>query len=1596
MSKQNQSTETKLEKKSQPKTESTAVAEPAQEFDSLTEITNELPALAGSDPVKNQMAARLSDQRIPAAQRRALAGHISNMQGNGHLQRLVTSAKTGSKPAQNGHGPNGTTAPRTRQNGAGRQPTLARKLDTTEITPQPLGDESFGGGNGAPMMALSEPPPPANNTNGNGHHDSVQREEAATDKLPTEAEKAAALAKAAAAKQTAGQTKNQGQREIAKSKNEKVAEQQAGEVAKQKASQSKSEAAAQGDGKGADAGATPAAAVSKNGKGEAKPASSAGAGPNGAAVKPAPDSYDKAPASSEEDPAFQSVVKNIKAASKQQQTHAPAKTKSAEAQAAAESPAAEIASKAQANQVGEMEGAETPGFDAAGFKAQLMERIAALAPKTPKEADDFKDNDKLSGVKDESKAKAAEEQAATKAPLAEKTEKAPDTSGVEPKPVTPLAPAQPGAPPPNLGAEAAAPKAKTPSEVESPLKQNSKALNQEMAQADVTEDQLEKSNEPEFEGAVAAKKEAQTDAATAPQGARQFEADQLTSAENEATAMAQEKTGAMHGDRAAILEQVQGEQGETKSKDEQERQKVAAEIQKIYDETKGNVERILQALDGKVEKAFDEGATAAKQAFEDYVDKQMDAYKEERYGGWLGWARWLDDQWSGLPSEVNVFYQDGRQLFINKMDAVIDNVVSIIGRGLAEAKAEIANGKKRIQTYIAGLEPSLRQVGQQAAQEMDGKFKELEESVDNKQGELIDTLANKYQEKLKAVDARIEEMKEANKGLKDKAIDAIVGVIKTILELKDMLLNVLSRAAAAIGKIIKDPIGFLGNLIDGIKLGFNNFVSNIGTHLKKGLISWLTGSIAGAGIILPETFDLKGIFQLVMQILGLSFDQIMKRVADLLGFDIRAFIAPIMEIIDLYKAEGMVGLAKRGLAKLIGQERVEALMKVWEIIQVVMSGNFGQLWEMAQGYLSGLKDMVLGKIEEFIGERVIKAGITWVLSLFNPAGAFIKACKMIYDVVMFFVENGRQIMALVNAVIDSITNIASGNITAAAKYIEETLAKAIPVAISFLARLLGLGNVSEKVQEIIQSVRGMVEKALDAIFNSGPVKMVAGFIKKVVGKVKGLAKAGIEKVKGWGKAGVEKVKGWGKAGVEKVKGKFGIGKEKEEPQTDQSSKMPKDQQIGAPQEFESGTEAHRLWVDERGGRPVIMVASTATELQSLLNSPRVEKLAARDPNLATNLGQAKGILTRANIQIEAIVQAARSGDQVKIESADENLEKQMQDLAAALKKVMAKIEESRKPATINKLFEETNQEQPVGAPDRYSEKLRDKLNSFGAGILLYEQSGRGGAQVIKRIRGEDKKWRVEQGAIYASFVSEQSEAIKNLAGEAKDTHYLLSLERGGTLVREQVTQHVDVPHHDIAKRQVSEREAEEMVKQGLISQEQATKLVEKGEDAYKIQQQADLQTKIHEIMGSIPKDEGVTIAIAETKVGGGSANQLIKTLKKIVKSGIYPNLRFKVLLLSQTMHKKDTEEAEELGGLVYQPVVDARKIQVVIASVRYLLGEDVDYQAAPDSSKPIIVFQGTEENLIAYKITPTGETSARDVLGDLVDGAYNGFLPGVL
>jgi hypothetical protein len=852
-----------------------------------------------------------------------------------------------------------------------------------------------------------------------------------------------------------------------------------------------------------------------------------------------PAAVERPPVAPEEDARFQATTAKIGQVAAKEKQHPPAKAKAAEAQAAAAGPANEVASQAKAGQVEKM-GQQQPGvFDKKAFVAAVRKAVAAAAPKSLTEAVDYKESGKAAQVKGQVAGLVKSGKEGAEQGIKQATTATPDAGKAKPKPVTPMKPESPGPPPGPVGAPEAMPKPKPADEID--LRHDQCATNSELQEAGVTEEQLRKSNEPQFQEAVDAKKEAEAHSTSAPAEFRAEEQDVLGQARTQAGAAAARGTGAMHAGRAGALAQVMAGKAGAKAADEAKRAKVAGELEAIYARTKQDVTTILNGIDGKINPVFDAGEKAARQAMETHIETRTRAFKKQRYSGIRGKLRWLKDKFSA-PPELNQFVDEGVKVFTARMDAVIDQVADIVGAELTKAKARIVQGRQEVQRYVAGLPKDLQQIGKAAAADIAGRFEELDQQVTDKQQALVDDLAQKYVEARDRANERANAMKEANKGLWDRAKDLVKGVIETIKKLKDMLLNVLAKAADVIGTIIRDPIGFLGNLVSAVKMGLNQFVSNIGAHLKKGLMGWLFGTLAEAGIRMPESFDLKGILSLVLQLLGLTYENIRARAV-----------------------------------KVVGEKALSALEKTADVFVTLVKEGPAGLWKFISDKLASLKDAVMDQIKDFVITKVITAGITWLLSLLNPASAFIKACKMIYDVVMFFIERGSQIMSLVNAILDSIGAIASGALASAANMVEQALAKAIPVAISFLASLLGLGGIADKIKSVIQAIQAPVNKLIDTVIG-GALKLFKklGGDKIIAAAQKGIAwtKDKIQKGKEWVKKKASAAGAWAKA---KAKGLFG-------------------KKVA----FTGGGERHALWIDVAGGQPRLMVASNVAELEKML------------------------------------------------------------------------------------------------------------------------------------------------------------------------------------------------------------------------------------------------------------------------------------------------------------------------------------------------------------------------------------------------------------
>ncbi|WP_114338052.1 DNA/RNA non-specific endonuclease [Corallincola holothuriorum] len=294
------------------------------------------------------------------------------------------------------------------------------------------------------------------------------------------------------------------------------------------------------------------------------------------------------------------------------------------------------------------------------------------------------------------------------------------------------------------------------------------------------------------------------------------------------------------------------------------------------------------------------------------------------------------------------------------------------------------------------------------------------------------------------------------------------------------IFDFINRAASKVVPILVNPDKFIKNLCKAVGMGLRNFVKHIRVHLVSGLVSWLTGAMSSVPITLPKKFDAKGVFSLVRQVMGLTWENLKARI-------IKRFPAA---------AGVMEGIAKG----------------VTIIHQLVTKGP-GVLWEMVKEKLANLKQMVMSEIRKFVIFRLIEAGISWLLGMLNPIGALYKVLKLLFDLVMFFVRNFQRIKAFILSIYGAITSIAAGVLTKAAKAVEGSLARIIPIAISFLASLLNLGGLAGMIQGIIKTAAKPVTRLFDFL-----VDKAVAVGKRLLKGGKKVAKKVVSKLVAWWKA----------------------------------------------------------------------------------------------------------------------------------------------------------------------------------------------------------------------------------------------------------------------------------------------------------------------------------------------------------------------------------------------------------------------------------------------------------------------------------------------
>lgn len=471
-----------------------------------------------------------------------------------------------------------------------------------------------------------------------------------------------------------------------------------------------------------------------------------------------------------------------------------------------------------------------------------------------------------------------------------------------------------------------------------------------------------------------------------------------------------------------------------------------------------------------------------------------------------------------------------------------------------------------------------------------------------------------------------------------KAIWTFFSTMMDILGLPPQLVTrVIAKGAQALSDILGDPFGFLGNFLKSLKLGFEQFFGNIGTHLLSGLQAWLLGKLEGTGIEIPKEFTFKSMFKLAFQILGITVDKLLT----------------ILE-----EVTGKKGL-KQKVEKVIGY-----VSSAWDWFQRLMGkgeedGDGGSFWQRLENAVGSIWDMILDGVIGWISTTIVAKALAWVAKKLDPTGvmAIITTVIDIFAILEAIMEKAKEILEMIEKVLDGISDIIKGIIATGAEVFERALAAGIPVALAIMSSLFDLDGVVDKVKEVIQNLQKKVENGIRKVMTA-----IKNFLLMLFGK--------------------------GAATAE--------GDDEDDPKKELS-----DTEVGEKLTFSDGKEMHTLWIQVNGDKVEVMVKSTPMTVDDKLDQWEKKKSTLEtkedkdraDILLTKAKGQYQTTLTEGKEADKEMDEAKEDKKQTSIDEAikaDEeatDAEKKLKDTLVELFKLFGEIEEILPPTEVTYTME---------------------------------------------------------------------------------------------------------------------------------------------------------------------------------------------------------------------------------------------------------------------------------------------------------------------
>jgi hypothetical protein len=623
--------------------------------------------------------------------------------------------------------------------------------------------------------------------------------------------------------------------------------------------------------------------------------------------------------------------------------------------------------------------------------------------------------------------------------------------------------------------------------------------------------------------------------------------------------------------------------------EEEQRAQAGQRMQAIFERARSDVDALLSPLSeaalGRWEAGVDQLATNFESSLSSVKQRIEERYRtEDDWDPFDEIGAGLTQAWdyvAGLPDWVVEEYDRAEQTFADGCTSLITDISRDVNAVIEDCQAIIQQARDDIDAIVTSLPEELQAWAQGEAARLGTELDALESQVTETRQTLNQDLIDRSNAAVQEVRERVHELREAAKGVIGRIGDAIAAFLEDPgRAIVNGLLQVLGIPPANFWALVDQ----LGNVIDGIADDPMGFANNLMAGVGQGFEQFFGNFPLHLG---------QGLFAWLFSKMG-EAGVTMPR-----DFSIPSIVSLVLDVMGINWERIRMLLARH-----IGEQNVAHIEQAYDIITTFIARGPLGLVELMREQLdpASIVDMIRETAIRYLMESIVTRVATRILMMLNPAGAILQAIEAIYRVLSWIYENAARIFTLIEAVVNGAAQVLAGNVGGLAALVERALVGLMVPVIDFLADCLGLGGIPAAIRDLVLGLQARVERILD----------------RVIAFIAQRARA--------------------------FMGAMGVGgdTESQDGQPGADSPLP-------PVPFEAHTgedgeaEPHRIYVDESGSTPEIMIASDPQQALNQIRRGEFQRLLAGPDHVNTRI-QITDLLVQAR-NLLASVQSNAGGAQ---------------------------------------------------------------------------------------------------------------------------------------------------------------------------------------------------------------------------------------------------------------------------------------------------------------------------------------------------------------